>query len=244
MPPSEQKMSPSGEPVTRRLTTTGLDDPGITTRMPAAVTHGSKMSSPATLTKAPGVELGVHPPVPAHGSRLTDLRTTLPEKSEVVSTQCVGTGRPAALSNCTVAQPRTVHGWLPRFQIPSATTKLPAAAPPSAGESSICNCELAQLGSPTETMTGVGEGVGGANGETSGTVVGCGVGADGDGVTGGDAVASGDCDGGGELLAQAARSVVRTIARIPNPQRTPRSSAVEVVVNRCGIADVITKDRR
>jgi hypothetical protein len=143
------------------LTTTGFDDPGITTRIAAAVTHGAKMSSPETLIYAPGVELGVHPPVPAHGKRLTVLRTTLPEKSEVVSTQWVGTRPPAALSNCTVAHPRSVHGRLPRFQIPSATAKLPAAPPPKPGESASCNCELEHGLSPAVTIAGDGEGVGG-----------------------------------------------------------------------------------
>jgi hypothetical protein len=225
------------------LTTTGFDDPGMTTRIAAAVTHGAKMSSPETLIYAPGVEFGVHPPVPAHGRRLTDLNTTLPEKSEVVSTQCVGTRPPAALSNCTVAQPRSVHGRLPTFQIPSATAKLPAAPPPSAGESANCNCELAHFGSPAVTMAGVGEGVDGANGDTSGTAVGSGEGANGDGATCGDAVTRGDCDGAGGLPAHAARIVIRTVARTPNPQRTRRCSALEIACNRCGIADVITNHR-
>jgi hypothetical protein len=128
--------------------------------MSAAVTHGWKIPSPETPIYAPGVELGVHPPVPAHGRRLTVLRTTLPEKSDVVSTQCVGTRPPVALSNCTVAQPRSVHGRFPRFQMPIATTKLPAAAPLSPGESASCNCELEHAVSPAVAIAGDGDGVG------------------------------------------------------------------------------------
>lgn len=186
MPPSEQKISPSGDPSMRRFARAGFDAPGIATRILAAVTHGAKTSSPPTLIYAPGMESGVHPPVPAHGRRLTDLRITLPEESEVVSTQCVGTRPPEALSSCTVAQPRSVHGRVPRFQMPSAMTKLPAAPPPSPGETAICNCEPAQLGSPAVTMAGVGEGVGdvvsAAVGEERGDALGAGEEAKGVGV--------------------------------------------------------------
>jgi hypothetical protein len=89
-------------------------------------------------------------------------------------------------------------------------------------------------------MAGVGEGVDGANGDTSGTAVGSGEGANGDGVTCGDGVTRGDCDGAGGPPAHAARIVIRTVARTPNPQRTRRCSALEIARNRCGIADVIT----
>jgi hypothetical protein len=86
------------------------------------------------------------------------------------------------LRNCTVAQPRSLHGRLPRFQIPSATMKLPAAAPLSACEYAICNAELAQVGSPAVTIAGVGDGVGAAVGEALGSALGSGERIAGDGV--------------------------------------------------------------
>jgi hypothetical protein len=75
-----------------------------------------------------------------------------------------------------------LHGRLPRFQIPSATMKLPAAAPPSAGEYASCNSELAHVASPAVTIAGVGEGVGVADGEALGSALGSGEGTAGDGV--------------------------------------------------------------
>src|ERR1022692_983544 len=96
-------------------------------------------SSPATLMYAAGVESDAHPPELAHGGRLTATGCALPEKFPVVSTQWVGTRPPFGLRNCTVTHPRSLHGLLPRFQIPSATMKLPAAPPPRDGEYAICN---------------------------------------------------------------------------------------------------------
>lgn len=131
---------------------------------------------------AAGVEAGAHPPAPAHGRRLTDLGCALPEVFDVVSTQWVGTMPPVGLRNCTVAQPRSVHGQLPRFQIPSATMKLPAAPPLSACEYASCSSEIAQVGSPAVTIAGVGAGVGAAVGEALGSTLGSGERMAGDGV--------------------------------------------------------------
>jgi hypothetical protein len=72
-----------------------------------------------------------------------------------------------------------------------------------------------------------------------GNAVGSGEGVNGDGVTRGDRLTSGDCDRAGGLPAHAARSVVRAIARIPNPPLTRRCSALEIGFTSCDIAHVI-----
>lgn len=136
--PSEQKTSPFPTPSACRLSITAVDDPGRSTRTRAAVTQGGMTSSPATLMYAAGVETAVHPPEPAQGRRLTATGGALPEKSPVVSNQFVGTRPPVALRNWMVAQPRSLHGRAPRFQIPSAIVKLPAAPPLSDCEKAIC----------------------------------------------------------------------------------------------------------
>ena len=209
------------------MTTTGVDDPGTTTRTLAAVTHGSMTSSPATLMYAAGVESGAHPPAPAQGRRLTTLDSALPEKSDVVSTQWAGTRPPVGLRNCTVAQPRSLHGRLPRFQIPSATTKLPAAPPPSACEYAICNCELAQVGSPAVTIGGVGDGVGATVGAAVGATLGRALGS-GEGVAGDGVLGSGlEVGRAGAAPAHAASAAVRTAASTTK-DNAPRSDVATV----------------
>src|SRR6202035_4807805 len=136
--PSEQKTSPAPSPSACRLSTTALDEPARRTRPRAAVTQGGMTSSPATLMYAAGVAPAVHPPDPAHGRRLTATGCALPEKSPVVSNQFVGTRPPLALMNWMVAQPRSLHGRAPRFQIASAMVKLPAAPPLRDCEKAIC----------------------------------------------------------------------------------------------------------
>jgi hypothetical protein len=210
----------------------------MTTRTLAAVTHGANVSSPPTLMYAAGVEAGAHSPAPTHGRRLTVLGCALPELFDVVSTQCVGTRPPVGLRNCTVAQPRSLHGRLPRFQIPSATTKLPAAPPPSACEYAICKCELAQVGSPPVTIAGVGEGVGTAVGKAVGTAVGSGEGAVGDGVLGGGL----DVGRTGAALEHDATTADRTAARNTRGQR-PRSdtAAANELCRGSDIFDAVTR---
>jgi hypothetical protein len=175
------------------------------------------------LMYAAGVEAGVHPLAPAHGRRLTDLGCALPELFDVVSTQCVGTRPPVGLRNCTVAQPRSLHGRLLRFQIPSATTKLPAAAPLSACEYASCNAELAQVGSRAVAIAGVGDGVGAAVGEALGSALGSGEGIAGDGV-----LSSGlEVGRTGAAPAHAATAAVRTAASATSGHR-PRLSVLAI----------------
>jgi hypothetical protein len=187
---------------------------------------------------AEGVEVGAHPPAPTHGTRLTVFGCALPELFDVVSTQCVGTRPPVGLRNCTVAQPRSLHGRLPRFRIPSATTKLPAAPPLSACEYAICNCELAQVGSPAVTVAGVGDGVGTAVGEALGEVLGSGDGASGDGV-----MSSGlDVGRSGAALEHDATTAVRTAARTTRDKRLRAdTAAMNELCRGSDIFDAVTR---
>lgn len=88
-----------------------------------------------------------------------------------------------------VGQPRSLHGRAPRFQMPSAMVKLPAAPPLRDCEKAICICELAQIDSLAVTTAAVGDGagavVGVACGDAVGVTIGSGDGAKGLGVPGG-----------------------------------------------------------
>ena len=98
-----------GKPVDTQAVMTGVDAPGIRTRTPAAISQGGITSSPANAMYAAGVP-DAQSVGSAHGSRLTVTGFALPKNSVVVSIQCVRTRPPVGFSNCSVAQPRSLHG--------------------------------------------------------------------------------------------------------------------------------------
>jgi len=190
---------------------------------------------------AAGAASDAQPFAPSQGSRLTASGCALPKKVAVDSTQCVGTSPPAGLRNCSVAQPRNLHGRAPRFQIASDTAKLPAAPPLSAGQYAISKCEPVQIGSSAVAIGAVGDGVYGAVGEALGCALGAIDGAGGDGMLRGEA--DGVWTEGVPVHdASAAVSTAARAARWPGT----RPDGVPVNERWCGlrIVDVVTRNVR
>jgi hypothetical protein len=157
-------------------------------------------------------------------TRLTAIgRTELPVKIEVVSTQCVGTSPPAPFRNCSVAQPLSLHGRLPWFQIASEIPMVPAPPPLSPGQYAICSWAPVHVGSLAVTTTATGGAVDIGVGVALGTAVGTIDVGDGEGV-----LLPGELVGGSGagVLLQDASATVRAVAAHPVlslPSLTTRS---------------------